>query len=96
MMEEVQTSETLVNLHQFMRRYNPEDSHLPCSVCFDHCIRVSVYTRYFAQTGQILAGYLHRVSALELAERRHSLFPAKKRELGGLNRMYFVYEINIL
>jgi hypothetical protein len=28
MMEAVQTSETLVNLHQSTRRYNPEDSHL--------------------------------------------------------------------
>jgi hypothetical protein len=27
-MEAVQTSETLVNLHQSTRRYNPEDSHL--------------------------------------------------------------------
>jgi hypothetical protein len=37
MMEAVQTSETLVNLYQSARRYNPEDSHLPNSlfrVCF--------------------------------------------------------------
>jgi hypothetical protein len=28
MKEAVQTSETLVNLYQCIRRYNPEDSHL--------------------------------------------------------------------
>jgi hypothetical protein len=28
MMEAVQTSETLANLHQSTRRYNPEESHL--------------------------------------------------------------------
>jgi hypothetical protein len=28
MMEEASTSETLVNLYQTTRRYNPEDSHL--------------------------------------------------------------------
>jgi hypothetical protein len=28
MMEAVQTSETVVNLYQSTRRYNPEDSHL--------------------------------------------------------------------
>jgi hypothetical protein len=27
-MEAVRTSETLVNLYQFTRRYNPEDGHL--------------------------------------------------------------------
>jgi hypothetical protein len=28
MMEAVRTFETVVNLHQFTRRYNPEDNHL--------------------------------------------------------------------
>jgi hypothetical protein len=28
MMEAVRTFELLLNLHQFTRRYNPEDSHL--------------------------------------------------------------------
>jgi hypothetical protein len=44
MMEAVQTSETLVNLFQSTRRYNPEDSHHHCHRREDLKSSVALFT----------------------------------------------------
>jgi hypothetical protein len=43
MMEAVRTSETLVNLHQSTRRYNPEDGHLHAH-CRENLKSYSIWT----------------------------------------------------
>jgi hypothetical protein len=51
MMEAARTSETLVNFYQTIRRYNPEDRHLPLLMQFSH-LPAGVLPRP-------IVGYLH-------------------------------------
>jgi hypothetical protein len=46
MMEAARTSETLVNLYQTTRRYNPEDSHLHVYNCLHININTTIYTGF--------------------------------------------------
>jgi hypothetical protein len=65
MMETVRTSDTLANLRQSTRRYNPNDSHFQIYICFHPALFLELRSRSFSYklTQEFLS---HRVTPVTM------------------------------